>query len=81
MGLRTRWILPVALLAALLAPRPVVWARSPVLPIPAPRQDSSILAPKSGVPKTPLKGANGKAGTKKKSWFPFGNRNKKVRLR
>jgi hypothetical protein len=75
MGLRTRWILPLALLAALLASRPVVWARAPVLPLPTRRQTGSILSPNSAAPKTPLKTPNGgKAGGKKKSWFPFGNR-------
>jgi hypothetical protein len=76
MRFATRWIAPVALLAILFAEGTVGWARSPVLPIPSPREASSTLSPKSGVSKSPFLAPKSKGG-KKKSWFPFGNRNNK----
>jgi hypothetical protein len=77
----TRWVALLLLTGVFCAERPGLWAKSPVLPIPTPRQGSSVLAPKSGVPKTPLLTPNSKTGSKKRSWFPFGNRNKKVATR
>jgi hypothetical protein len=80
MSFRTRWIVPVVLLAALFAPWTAVWARSPVLPIPSARQPQSILSPKSGVPKNPIMAPNTKSG-QKKSWSPFGSWNRSLRSR
>ena len=72
-----RVLAPLLLLATLFAEGAAAWARSPVLPIPTPRQSRSGLEPKSGVPKSSLPAPTSKGG-KKKSWFPFGNRNKKI---
>jgi hypothetical protein len=80
MRLCTRWIVPVALLAALLVPGRVVCARAPVLPIPSARQPQSILSPKSGVPKSPIMAPNNKGGPKK-TWSPFGSWNRSLRSR
>ena len=80
MRFATSRIAAFLLIAAIFADGTVVCARSPVLPIPSARQPQSILAPKSGVPKMQLPAPSTK-GAKKKSWFPFGNRNKKVRSR
>ncbi len=76
MRLGTRWITPVLLTAFLFAEGTAVWARGPVLPIPSGRQPRSVVAPKSGLPKSPITSPKTKGG-KSKSWFPFGNRNKK----
>ena len=73
--IRRLW--PILLIAALVAEANVASAKAPVLPIPTPRTPPSTLTPHSGVPKTPLMTPNSKGGgAKKRSWFPFGNRNK-----
>jgi hypothetical protein len=77
MRFAARWIAAVALATGLFLEGTVVLGRTPVLPIPTPRQPSSILSPKAGVPKSPLMAPNTK-GAKKRSWFPFGNRNKRA---
>jgi hypothetical protein len=77
MHVAIRAFAPLLLIAILFVEGARARASSPVLPIPAPRQSRSVLAPKSGVPKSSLTPPTSKGG-KKRSWFPFGNRNKKV---
>jgi hypothetical protein len=73
-----RALAPLLLMAVLFADGAAVWARTPVLPIPTPRQSRTTSAPSVGVPRSPL-GTPTTKGGKKKSWSPFGKRNKKVR--
>jgi hypothetical protein len=72
----TRWIVTVLLVTALFAGGTVVQARTPVQPFPPVRQPRSVLSPKSGLPKSPITAPKGNS-TKKRNWFPFGNKNKK----
>jgi hypothetical protein len=73
-----RALAPLLLMAALFADGAAVWGRTPVMPIPTPRQSRATSAPNVGVPRSPLGTPTSKGG-QKKSWFPFGKRNKKVR--
>ena len=77
MQIAFRAMAPLLLIAILFVEGATARASSRVLPIPAPRPPRSVLAPKSGVPKSSLTAPTGKA-EKKRSWFPFGNRNKRV---
>jgi hypothetical protein len=72
-----RALASLLLTVALFTEGAAVRANSPVLPIPTPRQPRSTLSPKSAIPQSSLTAPNSKGG-KKKSWFPFGNRNKSL---
>jgi hypothetical protein len=75
-----RSLIAAAVATALFAAGTVCLARTPVLPNPPLRQPKSILSPKSGIPKSPIGAPKGVA-PKKRSWFPFGSRNKKAAWR
>jgi len=77
MQIAFRAMAPLLLIAILFVEGATARAASKVLPIPAPRPSRSVLSPKSGVPKSSLTPPTSK-GAKKRSWFPFGSRNKKV---
>ncbi|HET6328031.1 MAG TPA: hypothetical protein VFG04_25330 [Planctomycetaceae bacterium] len=77
MRLAIRGLAPLLLVAFLFVEGAASRASSPVLRLPSPRQPHSVLSPKSGVPKSSITPPTTKGG-KKKSWFPFGNRNKKA---
>lgn len=69
------WIAFWLMVAALCAEGSIALARSPVQPIPTPRQPPSLMSPTGGVKKMPLPTPSSKATTKR-SWSPFGKRNK-----
>ena len=71
-----RRIAPVLLVMAFSIGGFPVSAKTPVMPIPTPRQTDSMMSPKSGLPRSSIKPPTEKAAPKR-TWFPFGNRNKK----
>jgi hypothetical protein len=77
MRFATRWMIAALLATVVFGEGTVAVGRTPVLPNPPLRQPRSILSPKSGIPKSPITAPKANA-PKKRSWFPFGGKNKKT---
>jgi hypothetical protein len=73
----TRFGIAALLVLALLAEGTAVQGNSPVQPLPPVRKPRSIMSPRAGLPKSPIRAPKG-VSPQKKSWFPFGNKNKKA---